>query len=723
MGHPYIEPVSARLLLSLWRERWGKASTDASSLPYLRGKINQWSNRLAHAQIWSLPFSSMLIFIGCLLFFALQLTVRFSPLGQLGYSLIFIGAALYVRRFQGMVFTLMLLAMAFLVSSQYLNWRFNSTLGVHLNSDFLFGFGLWLAELYLFLLTGFHVLKHIWPLTWSKQSLPKETYDWPSIDVFIAVHNQSEATIQSLAASAMAMAWPPKKITFYLLDNQQRDDIELLSHNLEIHYLSALSSGQDLPEMANQALAKSTGDLILLLDGARGPHAQFLHQTVGWLFQHPSLGMVETPDHSLAPGLNRRSRTLFQETKQGPSFSLTRRSMLAAAGGFSSAPVTEHDHTALNLQALGFGCAYAGWSNNSAPVINNARNAGKDRTLDDADVFCVNQPFNANVLCLQQYLHGLVNAMQFYYPSIRFVFFASPVAYLLAGVYVIQTTPDFWLLYALPHLLMGRMVLARLNDKSRLTIFSEMNETITAWYLLLPTTLTFIRTRFNQFWSQVGQTHVHTMYQTDRLLLLAYGSVGLLNLIGLVLGSWYWFEANLIPNDITPVYLLWSVFNLLCLATMFSVTEEAKAIHHHQQTSRNLSVMLKLMSGRSVSSMTQNFPDLPLVIKSPSFLNLPIESVVGISLFYRHHEFPFNTKVVLKDNETIHVNIDQQASMQYHALASTVFARHNEWPKWLPGRHADRPWPHWVSQHIGNVSVFFSHAAALHNWIQKWKKK
>lgn len=723
MGHPYIEPVSPRLLLSLWRERWGKAAVEASALPYLHGKINHWSNRLTHARVWSIPGSSILVLIGCLLFFGLQLTVRFSPLGQLGYSLILILTALYVRRFQGTFFTLMLLTMAFLASSQYLNWRFTSTLGSHLNIDFLFGFGLWLAELYLFLLTGLHVLKHIWPIRWSKQSLPNETYDWPSVDVFIDIHDQTEAAIQSLAASAMAMAWPPKKITFYLLDNQQRDDIELFSHNMEVHYVSALSSGQTLPEIANQALTKSTGDFILLLDGTQPPQAKLLQQTTGWLFHQPSLGMVQTPDHSLAPGLNRSNRTLFQKTKQVTSFSLSRRSMLVAAGGFSSAPVTEYHHTALNLKAHGFGCAYAGWSNNSAPVINSAPTDGKDLTLDEADVFCVNQPFNANILRLQQYLHGLVNAMKFYYPCIRFIFFSAPVAYLLVGIYVIQTTPDFWLLYALPHLLMGRIVLARLNRTSRLTIFSEMNETITAWYLFLPTTLTFIRTRVNQFWSQASQATVDAMYQTDGLLRFAYGSVGLFNFIGLVLGSWYWSEANLIPNDITPVYLLWSAYNLMYLATMLSVTEEAKAIYHHQQTCRKLPVMLKLKSGRSVSSMTQNFPELPLVIKSPTLLNLPIESVVDISLFYRHQEFPFSTKVVLEDNESLRVNIDHQATVHYQTMASTVFARHNEWPKWLPGRHANRPWPNWINQHIGNISMFFGNVAPLRNWIQKWKKK
>lgn len=724
MGHQYIEPVSARGLLSLWRARWGKAGADVSALPYLRGNVNQWSNRLSHARIWSLPGSSTLVVTGCLLFFGLQLMVHFSPLGQLGYSLIFILAALYVSRFEGTIFTLLLAAMAFVASSRYLNWRFSATLGSHLNADFFFGFGLCLAELYLFLLTGLNALKQIWPLRWSIQPLPNDTYDWPSIDVFIGIHSLPAATIELLAKAAIAMAWPKKKITFYLLDGHQRDDIELLSDNLNAQYLSALSFGQSLPEIANHALTKSTGDFIFLLDGAHIPHTKLLQQTMGWLLHQPSMGMVETPDHALAPGLDARSRVLFQKAKRGPSFSLTRRSMLVAAGGFSCAPVTQHHHTARNLHALGFGCAYAGWSNKTASVKSNDPTVGQTDSLDESAVFCVNQPFNPNILRLQQCLHGLGNAMRFYYPSIRFIFLAAPAAYLLAGIYVIQTTVDLWILYALPHLLLGRITLARLNGKTRLTIFSEARETIFAWYLFLPTALTFIRTRANQFWSPPSPANADATNQTDTMLLCAYGCVSLLNLFGLALGSWYWFAETRIPNDITQVYLLWSAYNLMCLAAMFSVKEEVKAIWGHQRASRRLAVMLQLKSGRSVSSLTQNFPDLPLVIKSPIFLDLPSGSLINISLFHRHQEFPFSAQIVLVDNKTLQVNIEQQATVDYQALVGTVFARNHDWPKWLPGRHADRPWPQWLSQHIADFSVFFRDTAApLRNWIQKRKKK
>ncbi|NCN96898.1 MAG: glycosyltransferase [Rhodoferax sp.] len=715
MGHQYIEPVSPRLLLSLWRERWGKTRVASSALPYLRGKVNHWSNRLTHARIWSVPGSNVLVAAICLLFFGLLLQVRMSPLGQFGFSIFLLAVALYIRRFSGTFFTLMLAAMACMVSLRYLNWRFSATLDTRSTADFLLSLGFFVAELYLFLLTGMHVLKGIWPLTLPQQPMPQDTHEWPSVDVFIVASNSSIEIANDTILASLAMSWPKKKMIVYVLDAYPRADLQSLCSSSEVHYFASEQPGQDRFESVNQALNQSTGDFILVLDGDQRPQAKLLKQTMGWLVRHQSLGMVETPDHFLAPGLDEHNRMLFNESRDRLSFSITRRSMLIAAGGFSSNPVTKQRHTALHLQALGFGCAYVGWRAGALPPQNPDA---------DTEMFCVNQPFNSIILRWQKYLNDLVAAMQFYYPCVRLVFMTAPVAYLLTGLHIINTASDLWALYALPHVLLGYIALARLNTGSRWGLFSEIRETMLAWYLLLPTTLTFIRTKVHQFWSVPSQTPSNSVKPSDRILAITYGLIGWLNLSGLVVGSWFWFNSNEIPNDLTSLYLLWSAFNLMRLAAMLCVTEEASAIQKYQRACQELPVMVKLPYGRSLSCLTQNFPNTQLSIQLPTGLALPLESFVQISIFHRRQESSFPAQIVSLHEQTLQVRIDASAQTDYNALAVAVFSRGLDWPKWLPGRHADQPWPRWLSQSLADMRVFLAgKAARFRNLIQKWKKK
>ncbi len=720
MGDQYLEPISTPLLLSLWRARWGKAGVDTLAVPYVRGKLNNWSNHLTHARFWMLPGLPVLVLTGCFLLAALVISLHLSPLGQFGFAVFLLAIALYVKRYTGTFFTLTLGVMAAMVSARYFYWRLSVTLEPQFNAVFLAGFALWAAELFLFVLLGLEFVQHVWPLKWSAQPLPTESHAWPSVDVFVVAghHNQSADMLQAMTLAAVELSWPKKKMVVHLLDVQLRETLKLWCDSLEVVYSAAEHPAQALSERVNQALASSHGDYVLVLDGQHHPQAKLLKQTMGWLVSHPSLSMVETPDHCFAPGLHGRSQKLFPASPQGPSFSLTRRSMLLAAGGFTAEPVSRHQHTGRKLQAHGFGVVYAGWSS--------AHPLPDDVTVDaeKSVIFGIAQAFNEITLTVQQKMDDLRRAMQFYYPCMRLVFFVAPAAYLLAGMHLMQSGADLWALYALPHVLLGHIALSRMNAQSRLTVFTQLRETILGWYLTLPTTLSFIRTKVNQLWRLPRKSSPNLRSPAGRIVAIIYGLAGLINLASIVLGSWFWAGSAEIPNDITALYLLWSTYNLMRLFSMLAVTEEARAIEQHQLRCQKLTVMLQLPGKRTLSCQTQNFPAMPLCIQLPLEVTLPVGSVVTMSILHGLQEAPYQAQVVSFQARQLQVRIMDAATTNYRALAAAVFSRSHDWPKWLPGPRADRPWPRWVSQYWTHlISVVTGKATYLQKWIQKWKIK
>ncbi|MDP3344496.1 MAG: hypothetical protein Q8S96_08575 [Hydrogenophaga sp.] len=42
------------------------------------------------------------------------------------------------------------------------------------------------------------------------------------------------------------------------------------------------------------------------------------------------------------------------------------------------------------------------------------------------------------------------------------------------------------------------------------------------------------------------------------------------------------------------------------------------------------------------------------------------------------------------------INIEESAQVQYQSFGAAVFSRGPDWPKWLPSRDADQPFPLWA---------------------------
>ena len=695
--------MNPKLVLSLWRERWGKAAEAARGRPYLQGKLNQWGRELTNASAWSLSGVTACALAGCTLIYIMLMTAQFSLGGQVAFSILFVSTALYARRYAGTWVTLALCGLFATVSMRYLYWRLTTTLGPEFSLDFTLGLGLWVAELYLWLLISLRIVRSVWPLTQAQVSLPEDSAIWPTVDVFILGQGQTDAAIRQATLAALAIHWPKTKIKAYILDTVPRDSLQKIAASLSVDYLVSDDPAAGQAALINRAMTETKGELILILEGAQAPDRSFLQSTVGWFVRDKRLGMLQTPHHFLAPAPSAHSLALCQSPALpgGAACAVLRRTMLVAAGGIESRLVTVQTHTALTLQNHGYIHGYIGCG--GLAVEGTAQDLGlapapaepgpgRDAPSATA-LFRVDDPFLGRALHWKQYLAGLQSMLQFYYAAPRLIFLTAPLAYLLAGVQLIQTTPELLGAYALPYLLLAHFTMARLQGVNRLPIWADTREVVLAWYLLIPTTLTFVRTALRK---GRGILQGHSPASINRLIAWPYGLIALVNLVGLGAGIARLPFLHDQTLKIAALYLLWCACNLMLLAALLAVAEETRHIRQQTRLLLQMPAMVQLPSGHTIACMTQNFPQTNLSLQLPVALAVETGSMINLSIFRGHREFTFPARVAAQHNSVLQVSVEDTTQNNYQLFGAATLSRGPDWPQWLPGRDADHPLPSWL---------------------------
>jgi cellulose synthase (UDP-forming) len=731
--------MNPRLMLSLWRERWGKAAGTSFKVPYVRGKINRWTQELPHADIWSVTGVSAVTLLVCLMLLGLMMGIALSLNSQIVFSAVFVSLALYARRYTGTLITLVLVGMAIIASSRYLYWRFNATLVQDFSLDFLFGFYLFVAECYLALLVFTGLVRSIWPLKRARSPLPTKQDEWPTIDVFILCHDQPYAAIKATSLAARQLEWPIKKIKIYLIGGDQRGDLQALAGSIQAQYLPNADPNGSHAEFVNMALPSTNGELVAVFQSGQLPDTNFLNSTVGWFLRDQKLGMALTPHHFLIPAPSKNDLEVFDSRDFAESCALLRRSAVVQLEDGGASLVGEPSHLVFKLQESGYGCAYIGFAERKPPTHQNQDATTAADTPPTPTIFLVEHAFIGRTLLLKRWLASFHGVLQFYYPVPRLLFYTAPVMYLLGNVQIIQTSPELLAAYAIPHFLHGHIARTRMDGRDRFTLFADIKEAVLAWYLLVPTTLTLLRTKLSQLLrllpadesDRTGNTSPKTRFSLG--VGLPYMFVLYLNLAGFVSGMSGVLLSSTSPREITVMFLLWSAYNLMLLAAVFAIAEEARQVLKHTRSRLRMPVMIKLPSGRTVSCTTENFPEPVLKLVLPTPVAVEAGSPVSISIFHGHREVVLSAMVLTRRDLALSLSVAEATLSDYQNFAVSALSRGPEWPKWLPGQRADRPLPKWVTDTLiaGSIAVldFATNInkhlrwVRLDSWIQLWKKR
>jgi cellulose synthase (UDP-forming) len=415
------------------------------------------------------------------------------------------------------------------VSLRYFYWRTFNTINL---DDGIFNAVasviLYLAELYsiIILLLGSFISLRL--LERNHINLEKKE-DFLTVDVFIPTYNEPVEIVKTTALAAISMDYPQDKFNVYILDdggttqklndpdpakreeNRQRsqalkDFVNEVGGNL--HYLTRERNLHAKAGNINEALKKTNGDLILILDCDHVPAKDFLKRTVGFFNKYPKLFLIQTPHSFYNPDPLEKNLGIFRivpseadmfykHIQKGLDFwsasffcgsaAILRRKYLQEVGGIQGTTITEDAETALELHSLGYDSVYYGRpmiyglqpETFSAFVVQRTRWA-----QGMIQIFLLKNPLFKKGLKWYQKL-GYLNANIFWFFGFaRFVFIIAPLLYPILGAQIYNANIQEAISYAIPHFIMSIVLSYYLYAKVRWNFFSEIYEAIQSIFIL-----------------------------------------------------------------------------------------------------------------------------------------------------------------------------------------------------------------------------------------------
>ncbi|MGC3874938.1 UDP-forming cellulose synthase catalytic subunit [Halomonas sp. GXIMD04776] len=644
----------------------------------------------------------------------LVITQPFTLPAQALFSVLLWIMALIVRRLPGRFSTLILIVLSLTVSCRYLWWRYTSTLNWDDALDMTFGLLLLGAETYSWLVLVLGYFQTLWPLNRKPVALPEDTHEWPSVDLMIPTYNESLEVVRPTVLAALGLDWPKDKLNIYLLDDGKRSSFRDFAAEVGIGYITRNDNNHAKAGNLNHALTLTQGDYIAIFDCDHVPQRSFLQMTMGWFLKDPRLGLVQTPHHFFSPdpferNLDRFRRmpnegTLFYGLVQDGndlwdaaffcgSCAVLKRRAIEAIGGFAVETVTEDAHTSLRLHRKGFTSAYlripqaAGLATESVSAHIGQRIRWARGMVQ---IFRLDNPLFGPGLRLSQRL-CYVNAMLHFLAGVpRLIFLTAPLAFLLLHAYIIYAPAFLLLAFVIPHMLHSGLTNSHVQGRYRHSFWSEVYDTVLAWYIALPTTVALINPRKGKFNVTAKGGLVDKQY-FDWGISRPYLLLILLNLSGVVAAAWRLQNG---PADEIPtvlVSLVWVFYNLVILGGAIAVAAEARQVRRNHRVRVTLPAAVQLPGGYAYPCTLQDYAEGGLGIYLPAADLVKVGDTLTLLLRRGQQEHAFTVRVVNASGERAGLELEKMSLAQHIDYIQCTFARADTWSLWRDDLPQDRP--------------------------------
>ncbi len=413
----------------------------------------------------------------------------------------------------------------------------------------------------------------------------------PSVDVFIPTYNEPDDILTRTVIGCQRLDYPNYKI--YLLDDQRRPHVEALAAKLGCHYIKRADNKHFKAGNVNNALAQTSGELVVLFDADFVPKSNFLTRTVGF-FQKENIALVQTPQHfyntdpfesnlGLSGVINNEQALFFRHLQPcrdsynaaicaGTSF-IVRRDRLAEIGGIPTESITEDLLTSLKFQIKGYEVAYlnevlsAGDSPAIIDIYLNQRLRWCRGTLQT--FFTSVNPFVVKGLTLMQRFAYCIGILYWFNHPARLILALMPVLFFVFGIMPVKAAGEEILFFFVPYYI-GAILFAKwLNGGYRSPIWNEVYE----WVVTVPITLTVLDSLIRPFSKGFSVTPKSVSNQAAMLKFhVAFPILLLMGLYGVSLVLFFKQSAWTEALEIAAITLGWTIFNLVIFWLAFQVT-------------------------------------------------------------------------------------------------------------------------------------------------------
>ncbi|RUM50265.1 MAG: cellulose synthase catalytic subunit (UDP-forming) [Hydrogenothermus sp.] len=462
--------------------------------------------------------------------YGLFIIAQTSTLNQLIISLLLVGVILFLFKKKTEYVKLIIILTGIFITLRYFYWRTFNTINTDNPINFMLSFLLYFAEFYsilIALLGGFIALRLL-----ERKEVPITLEDkekLPTVDIFIPTYNEPVDVVKITALAATALDYPKEKFKVYILDdggtkqklndpdikkreeNRKRaqalkDFVKSVGGNL--YYLTREKNEHAKAGNINEALKKTKGDLILILDCDHIPTQDFLRNTVGFFLKYPKLFLVQTPHSFQNPDPIEKNLEIFRKIptendmfykfiQKGLDFwsssffcgsaAVLRRKYLEEIGGIQGQTITEDAETALELHSRGLDSAYYGKKmvyglqpeTFASFIVQRSRWA-----QGMVQIFLLKNPLFKRGLKWYQKISYINSSFFWFFGIARAIFLLAPVFFLFFGAKIYDASLDEVLAYAVPHFIASVFVANYLYARVRWNFFSELYEALQSLFIL-----------------------------------------------------------------------------------------------------------------------------------------------------------------------------------------------------------------------------------------------
>lgn len=629
------------------------------------------------------------------------------------FGLISIGILLLLGLSKKRSVSIVMVIVSGLMSTRYIWFRTTQTL--HFNSDIeaILGIGLYLAELYIWILLLLSHLQTLFPLKREIVPLPDDTTLWPTVDVYIPTYNESLDVVRDTVLAAQCIDYPQDKMKIYLLDDGKRSEFAVFAANVGVGYITRNDNAHAKAGNLNHAMKLTNGELITVFDCDHVATRIFLQATVGAFLQDPKLALIQTPHYFYSPDPFERNLSVGRDIPNegalfyGPiqrgndfwnatffcgSCAVIRRSALEEIGGFAVETVTEDAHTALKMQRRGWKSAFldiplaAGLATERL-VLHVIQRTRWARGM--TQIFRTDNPLLGRGLTWQQRLCYLSAMLYYQFALPRVAFLTAPLAYLLFNLNIIHSSASMLFAYALPHLFLAIWLNSRLNGRYRYSFWGEIYDLVMAFHLVLPTAITMLfpkRGKFNvtdkgdlldvgYFDFRVVRPHV--------VIAVLLGVAVIAGIVRACAHDYFGVDPKVIALNVG-----WGLYSLIFLLAAIAVARETRQTRKTIRIEVDVPVVIHYASGISSRSHTLDLSMGGCRIKVPDDRHLSDE-IEEIELQLHSGAISIPVKMIAADESTIRLMFDEIPLARRRELVRVVLARADAWIQ--PPKPQDNP--------------------------------
>lgn len=712
-------PELPKCIHSMWKKLLGYRSYFHQWLAALPKKAQhiQHENKMADSQTAQTSWLKKIGFIATVIMTTLVallcITQPFDLISQFVFVVLLWGIAMVIRRIPGRLSSLMMIVLSLTVSCRYIWWRYTSTLNWDDPLSLICGLLLLGAETYAWIVLLLGFIQTIWPLNRNPVKLPADTSLWPTVDIMVPTYNEPLSVIKPTIYACLGMDWPKDKINIYILDDGGRKEFHQFADEVGVNYIARPTHEYAKAGNINNALRSATGEFVAIFDCDHIPTRTFLQLTMGGFLKEKRLAVVQTPHHFFSPDPFERNLNNFRETpNEGSLFygllqdgndtwdstffcgscAVIRRVALDEVGGIAVETVTEDAHTSLKLHRRGWSSAYiriplaAGLATESLSSHIGQRIRWARGMVQ---IFRLDNPLFGKGLKLVQRL-CYANAMMHFLSGIpRIIFLIAPLAFLLLHAYIIFAPALAIALYVIPHMVHASLTNSKIQGKYRHTFWSEIYETVLAWYIVRPTTVALFSPHKGKF-NVTPKGGLIDQEYIDWNINKPYVFLAMLNIIGLAFGIWRLLVG---PTDEIPTVImsmLWVIYNMIILGGAVAVSLEAKQVRNAHRVEINIPAIIMTESGHLYPCTLSDYSDGGIGIQLPNN-QISVGDNLSLILKRGQREYTFPITAVRVNGQYVGLQLQAMSKQQHIDFIQCTFARADTWALWQAQFKQDKP--------------------------------